>query len=262
VPALPLATEAEIDAEAPGDPKLVRFALNPHILVLDFASLAEQGAMLNRIAALVEKAGLPRDRVLTDKELADAIVASGTTPETYYYGHDYRVGDISRFYALADRDHVALDPEETRLRAILAGQGLLAAGAVGAMISIPALGSDKLVDAQARRAILHHELSHGEYFTVPAYAAYTKHFWDDVLTEQERGQFRKFLAEDGYDAGEEDLMMNEMQAYLMHTPDPRFFSAKAVGIAPDRLHALQMAFMKGMPAGWLRDDTAVPAEEK
>ena len=34
-----------------------RLADNPRILVLDFASLHEQGEMLNRVAAFVEKAG-------------------------------------------------------------------------------------------------------------------------------------------------------------------------------------------------------------
>ena len=34
---------------------------------------------------------------------------SGDTPDTFYYGHDYRAEDVVRFFALADRDHVALD---------------------------------------------------------------------------------------------------------------------------------------------------------
>ena len=80
-----------------------RFAANPRILVLDFASLHEQGLMLNRVAALVEKAGLPRDRVLTDAELTAAIAASGDTIDTYYYGHDYSAAALARFFALADR---------------------------------------------------------------------------------------------------------------------------------------------------------------
>ena len=62
-----------------------RFADNPRILVLDFASLHEQGKMLNRVAAFVEKAGLPHDRVLTDGELEPAIRAQGDTVETFYY---------------------------------------------------------------------------------------------------------------------------------------------------------------------------------
>ena len=82
---------------------MFRFAANPRILVLDFASLREQGMMLNRVAALVEKAGLPHDRVLTDSELDQAIHAQGDTVETFYYGHDYSAAALVRFFALADR---------------------------------------------------------------------------------------------------------------------------------------------------------------
>ena len=74
---------------------LFRFAGNPQILVLDFASLHEQGMMLNRVAALIEKEKLPRDRVLNDTELDGAIRASGDTVDTYYYGHDYSAAALA-----------------------------------------------------------------------------------------------------------------------------------------------------------------------
>ena len=50
------ATEDEIGQHIPTALTVFRFADNPHILVLDFASLHEQGKMLNRMAAFVEKA--------------------------------------------------------------------------------------------------------------------------------------------------------------------------------------------------------------
>jgi hypothetical protein len=84
------ATEQQILDHVPiagaSEPTVFRFAPNPRILVLDFASLREQGRMLNRIAALIEKAGLPHDRVLTSFEIAAAIKASGDTAETFYSG--------------------------------------------------------------------------------------------------------------------------------------------------------------------------------
>ena len=95
---------------------MFRFAADPRIVVLDFPTLRQQGAMLNRVASLIEKAGLPRDRVLNDAELDAAIRAGGDTLETYYYGHDYPAAALVRFFALADAAHVALDPEEQRLR--------------------------------------------------------------------------------------------------------------------------------------------------
>ncbi len=257
--AIRTASEAEILANNPEHLTVFRFAPNPGILVLDFPDLAQQGQMLNRVAAFVEKAGLPHNRVLTDAELDAAIRASGATPSTYYYGHDYRAADLVRFFALADRAGVALTPEEERLRRLLRQVGWMNASVAGALISIPKTGVDPLVDRAARGVILHHELSHGEYFTNPAYAAYVAAFWRDEMQGADRDAFRRFLAADGYDPAIEDLMMNEMQAYLMHTRDPRFFNPARLGIAPARLAALQAAFLLGMSPGWLRDCTPAPA---
>ena len=53
-------------------------------------------------------------------------------------------------------------------------------------------------------------------------------------------------------------MINETQAYLMHTADSRFFNAQVLGMSQDALDHLRAAFLLGMPPGWLRDCTAVP----
>jgi len=91
------ATEAEINAHVATSLSLFQLADNPWVLVLDFASLRDQGKMLNRVAAYVEKAGLPHDRVLTDSELEAAIAAQGDTIETFYYGHDYSSATLRRW---------------------------------------------------------------------------------------------------------------------------------------------------------------------
>ena len=246
------ATEAEIVADVPQTLTLFRFAPIPAVLVLDFPTLAEQGRMLNRIAALVEKRGLPHDHLLNDAQLDAAIRAGGDTPDTYYYGHDYPAGEIRRFFALADRDTVSLNADEQRLRRIAAQAAAEPAG-LGALISLPSAVAVNGVDTADRAAILHHELSHGEYFTDPIYARYTGGIWSTVLTAEERGRFRAYLGAEGYDTGLEDLMINEMQAYLMHTPDPRFFDPARLGIAAARLAAIREAFTAGMPPSWLRD---------
>ena len=64
------ATEQEILRNVATGLTVFRFAADQRILVLDFASLHQQGMMLNRVAALIEKAGQPRNRVLTAAELA------------------------------------------------------------------------------------------------------------------------------------------------------------------------------------------------
>ncbi|MDE2197729.1 MAG: hypothetical protein KGJ41_01800 [Rhodospirillales bacterium] len=252
------ATEAQILANDAGALTVFRFIPNPRVLVLDFASLHTQAQMLNRVAALTEKSGLPRDRLLDDAALASAIRAAGETPDTYYYGHDYSAAELRRFFRLAAADGTVLTAEEQRLRELLAEVGFLRPGALGAIISIPHVGADKLVDRGARATILHHELSHGEYFSNPVYAEYVHQFWRGAMQPADRAAFTRFLASEAYDGSDLDLMMNETQAYLMHTPDPRFFNAASVGMSEAALDRLRTVFLRGMPPGWLRDDTHVP----
>src|SRR5271165_366720 len=245
------ADEVEILAARPAAMEVFRYRWAPHVLVLSFPSLHEQGRMFNRLGAFVEKAGLPRDRVLDDADLQAAIRLAGDTEDTYYYGHDYRVADIARFFAIMDRDGIALHPEEAALRSLLTQQGLLVPGAVGALITLPPDTAVPLIDDAARATILHHELSHGVYFTDPAYAAYTRNFWQNVLTEAQRASFRHFLGGEGYDTTNEDLMMNEAQAYLIHTPDPRYFRPELAGLSETEAARLRQIFLAGMPTDWV-----------
>ncbi len=250
---LPLHTESEILAERPAGVVIGRFAPNPRITVIDFPSLLAQGLAFNRIAAFVEKLGLPHDRVLTDPELAAAIQADNATAETYYYGHDYRLADVRRFFTTAAREGIALGRDERQLHDLLDQHGLLAPGTGGAVISIPREGSDPFVDASGRASLLRHELSHGEYFTNPAYAAFSKYFWTTEMTKSDRASFREFLTRQGYDPKNEDLLINETQAHLMHTTDGRYFNARSCGLPVARVEQLRAAFLAMMPAGWLHD---------
>lgn len=251
--AVQTASQAQILGHVGSGLTIFRFAADPRILVLDFGSLLTQGRMLDRVAALIEKAGLPHDRVLTNAQLDAAIRAGGDTVATYYYGHDYSVQDLVRFFALADAEHLVLYPQEETLRRFMQQQGWFKSGVHAALISIPQAGTDPRLTMAARSAILQHELSHGLYFSDPAYAAYVQRFWDTDLTAQERAAFRLFLKSEEYDTSLDDLMINEMQAYLMFTRDPAFFRPALIGMAPARLAELQAEFARGMPAGWLRD---------
>jgi hypothetical protein len=253
---LPLRSETEILAGRAETLLAMRFDANSRIVVLDFPTLAAQGRAFNRMAAFLEKMGLPRDRVLNDGEMVEAIRADKATVETYYYGHDYRAVDIARFYQAVDRQGMALGPDELALRALLEREGLLKPGANAAVISIPREGSDPFVDASGRASLLRHELSHGEYFTNPDYAAFSRRFWNEEMSEADRGAFRAFLRRQDYDPANEDLIINEMQAHLMHTTDIRYFNARDCGIPPERVEALRTAFLARMPAGWLHDVAA------
>lgn len=244
-PGPPLLAEAEILAHRAAAPALLRLRENPRVFVLDFPDLAAQGAALNRVAALVEKAGLPRERVLGEGELAAAIARAGDTAETWYYGHDYRGAALERFFALAARDGVALSPAEDRVRAQLAlARRLVPEGEV-ALISVAAPGPR--MDAAMRASILRHEIGHGHYFTIPAYAAHVRRTWESGFTEAERAAFRRFLAAEGYDAEDEDLMANEAQAYLLHTPDARFFAPSHLGMTEEGVERLRALLRDGAP---------------
>jgi hypothetical protein len=255
--AITTADEATILAARPSTVEVFRFQDAPRVLVLSFASLHEQGQMFDRIGAFVEKTGLPRDRALDETDLQAAIRLAGDTEDTYYYGHDYRAADMARFFALADRDGIVLHPEEEVLRRLLTQEGMLVPGADGAVISIPPNSATPPIDEAARATILHHELSHGAYFTDPAYAAYARNFWETVLTEAQRANFRRFLGSEGYDATNEDLMLNEAQAYLIHTPDRRYFRPELVGLSEPEAARLRQIFLSGMPVAWLKDTAPV-----
>lgn len=261
-----LATPAEILANRAAELTVFQVSSNSSIVVLDFATLTEQGRMLNRIAALVEKAGLPRDRVLDDAALAAAIAARGETVETFYFGHNYKASDLVRFFSLAAAQGIALNAEERRLVAILAALGIAPPGPDGlprlaaeaAVVTVPAMqpenpaiGLHFAIDAGVREAILRHELSHGEFFTNRAYNAHVARWWREGLSARERTRLRQFLAEGGYDPEIEEVMMNEAMAYVIHTPDPRFFSPEAAGLDAASVARMREKFLEGLPDTWL-----------
>lgn len=254
--AIRTATRRQILAEAPATLAVFRYASNPNIVVLDFPTLREQGLMLDRVAALVEKAGLPRERVVSWAELLAKIHAHGDTVGTYYYGHDYSAAALARFFALARQDHRHLNAQEQRLHALLVQLGWLRPGVTAGLITLPKAGANRYVTPIALDVILTHELSHGEFFSNPAYAAYVYRFWQDGLTAAQRAGVRRFLASEEYDITQHEVVVNEMQAYLMFTRNPEFFRAADIGITPDERVRLERAFLAGMPPGWLRDRLA------
>ena len=51
---------------------------------------------MDRIAALIEKADLPRNSILSADELANAVKAGGDMEGGFYYGHDYSASSAAR----------------------------------------------------------------------------------------------------------------------------------------------------------------------
>ena len=237
---------------------------NGAVLVIQFPGLRVQGRALNRAAALIEKGGQRRDRLLADAELQAAIAAAGDNEASYFLGHDYRAEDLARFYNLAHAQQLALNAEEMRLRQLLLDAGLLQPTEAGrlsgradrALISFsaeqpddPATPQDDGMDARRRESVLRHELSHGRYFTDARYHDHCWRFWHELLSETERQTWRRYLGHLGYDPANEALMVNEMQALLMHTPDTRDFDAAALGMVARELEGMRARFRPGMEVG-------------
>jgi len=247
---------SEIDGLRHAGTAVYRLVENPRILLIDFPTLAEQGRAMNRLAALIEKSGMPHDRVLSEPEMTLAV----PNPDTYYLAHDYAATSLARFFSLAEAETQPLNAQERDLLALLVGAGVIQRGASGYVASVPEMAvvtlvqaetagapAGETVDAALRDTMLHHEVSHGEFFTNPAYRAHCERFWRERLSDAERALFRKFLANSGYDPADETLMINEMQAYLMHTPDPRAFSAALLHVTPAQLADLRRRFMNPQP---------------
>jgi hypothetical protein len=254
-----LAADATIVETIAGQLTVYRLAANPDIVVLDFPSLYVQGATFNRVASLTEQAGLPRDTVLTDAALEAAVVERDATVPTYYYSHAYRADELAYFFATADRQHQVLNSDEEWLRALLRQLGWFAPGATGALVSVPRV--DDTVSEATRATMLQHELARGEFFSDPEFASYVRSFWLNVMTDHEREAFRHFLGAMGYDTDDEELMYNQMQAYVMFTYDDRFFSSAKADISPVRRAQLQAAFLRNMPDCWLKPVLALHLQQ-
>ena len=228
------------------------------IRIIDFPSLPEQGRMFNRVVALIERIGAPRSRVMNNEELAQFIRSVGKNESTFAYGNDFLVSELVVFFNLADMGNVRLNPEEIALRQTLLDSRWIvertgffqAVKPQAVILSIPqesSGGGGPLVSALARKTILMHEISHAAYYTDPLYANYCRHFWRNVLSDEQRTAFRKFLSSSSYNPDNEEMMINETQAYLLYTPDQRAFNARLVGLRERDVEALRARFFAEYP---------------
>ena len=241
-------------------PVVWRYTPNPEVMVLDIPGLDLLGRTFNRVTQLVEQQySEPYPRVLTSAELVKYIGNANRTFANFASGHDLRVSDLVQFFNLADRDKVELFPEEYALRDFLIEQGLIkewrgfyqSQKPHSLVLSIPQIqerrGNEPAVTSNARYTILLHELAHAEFHSNAAYNKYCRIFWADRLTESQRESFKRFLAGMRYSVGNEDLVINEMQAYLMFTPDGGSFSAARLGVPESALTAMRELFVSGRP---------------
>lgn len=237
-----------------------RTVVNPEIYVFDFPNLTMQGRTFNRITQFTEhQSGARKPRVLNNAEMAQHIATAKRTIADFAFGHDVMVWDLAQFFTTADRDKVELNPEETALRDFLVERGLLRfwrtiwlpLKPLGVILSIPQVqdkrDDEPRVTTLARYTVLLHEMAHAEYFSNPSYAEYCQRFWSESLNDEQRDKFRAFLTKYNYSIKDNDLLVNEVQAYLMFTPDPSSFNAAKLDVLPRELDAMRNTFRSGGP---------------
>lgn len=247
-----------IDTRA-GQLAIWRLADNQNVLIFDFPDLNEQGRTFNRITHLIEQFNEPYKRVMGSEEFAQYLDAMRRSNADFAFGHDILASEFTQFFNLADRDKIELSPEETALRDFLIEQGILkswrgiyqTAQGNTVVLAIPQAHerreNEPPITALARRAIVLHEVAHGEYYTNKYYADYCRKFWSSKLNDDQREHFKRFLSNYNYAPNADELLVNEMQAYLMFTPDPSSFSAAKLGVSQVELDSMRAAFASGKP---------------
>ena len=120
------------------------------------------------------------------------------------------------FFTKAQDTGFALNAREARLLELLLGYGILARDGsgrlvegVGAIISISRESTPSL-----RRTFLDHESSHALYFQDAEYRGLSAKLWTSLGTESRRYWLRH-LSWRRYDVRDQNLCINEMQAYLV-----------------------------------------------
>lgn len=195
------------------DFELYSWSRFPRILVWDCADYAVQDRFFRRLAFFVEKRGF-RGTLLSDRELKG---------RHGWNAHDYRTGDLADFFNRVEEADFPLYEEEWLLLEILLETGLLRqeegryVGGPGAVLSFSLESPPRL-----RERFLVHEATHGLYFRFEEYREFVRSVWEG-LAEEDRRLWRFFLGNYSYDPEDEDLMINEFQAYLLqqipeHTP--------------------------------------------
>ncbi|GHU09714.1 hypothetical protein FACS1894151_08050 [Spirochaetia bacterium] len=186
--------------------ELFRWDIFPSILIFDTADYDVQDRMLKRLAFFVEKAGF-RGRLAPDREIA---ALHG------WNAHDYRAGDLARFFDLARSENFPLLPEEIALEDILTANGIIhrsASGEIsegeGAIISISRESPDYL-----RRRFLVHENFHGLFFIDEDFRQFSRARYEN-LSPAARRFLVSYFEYSGYDSADTYLMINEFQAYVL-----------------------------------------------
>jgi hypothetical protein len=183
----------------------------PSILIFDTADYAVQDRLFKRLAFFVEKAGY-RGRLAGDEEIAD---------QHGWNAHDYRAGDLARFFELARLQNFPLLAEERELEGILLDRGIIRreggeiTAGEGGIISISRESPDYL-----RSLFMAHEAYHGLFFIDEDFRDFSRSRWDKLSRTAKRFILSYFDYQH-YDISDQYLVLNEFMAHVLQQPVSR-----------------------------------------
>ena len=228
-------------------------------LILDFPNTREQSKMFARLILFIERAGASKTRVMTVPEVQKWLTQNSLQFDTLTVGNNMRTSELARFFNSARFQGEPITVDEQRLYDWLVQWQLLREEDAGVsvvdperiLVSVPQVSSVPgcagcTVNAAQRAAILQHELSHARFATDTVYQNYSLWFWSNAMSLVSRDKFTRFLRSRGYDTSIRELSANEMQAFLMNTPDPAMFSATDIGVTDAELADLRRRFQEGI----------------
>ncbi|MBN2511073.1 MAG: hypothetical protein JXB03_12410 [Spirochaetales bacterium] len=190
------------------DYRVYRWTDFPDILLIDTLSYQVQSALFRRLAFFVEKRGYA-GRILSDAELEGL---------HGWNAHDYRAFDLANFFNLAKKEAHVLNTYELQLATVLLEAGIINEKdgfyepVKGGILSVSRESSDYL-----RELFLAHEGYHGIFFSEKDFEDYVLDLYNR-LDREFLNFWKLFLGWKGYDTGNEYLMANEVQAYLLQLP--------------------------------------------
>ncbi len=234
---------------------------SPRVLVLDMPNVEDQSRVFARLVIFIERSSAPRHRILSVDEVLKWRLANKETLATLTIGNNIRANDFALFFNTARLQMEPITEDEQWLLARLLEHGVIKAVDNGyeslvpekIVISAPQVSkiegcANCTITPMKRDLILRHELAHARFITDQVYRNYVWWFWHNILTSQQRVDISKYLRSLGYDLGAPDMLINEMQAFLIHTPESEYFSSRAAGLAGKQMAELHASFKKHYPS--------------
>ena len=191
-----------------------RWDRNHRVLLLRFPSAAAQRDAMGRPSIYLEDADL-------HGTVVERVPSGQRGGVANYSGHNMRASDLARFLntlRLEKPGGGAENAAEAAMVAALTRCGALRTNKDGV---VEAARDDPVVAAVAgssnraeiRDALLH-EAMHMVFYTDPSYERACYDYWESNVTELDKKVWRNFLTTLRYNAKDEELTVNELQAYM------------------------------------------------